>query len=119
MKNTLQNHIKKFGGSGKLSWNAGRDVNDTTNVDIEQLSESHTSTLYGGFVKIVGTEIPLRISQCNGEFLRLESYGDGGFKDFYKIAQKYGTYSYGKIIVNRHNVIKVDDYVDTYISLNH
>ena len=108
MKNSLQNHIKKFGDIGRISWNTGRDINETTLSDIEQLKQSNSTTICeGSYVKIVGTDIPLRVQQSQGEFLVLDSYVDKSYKDFIEINPKYGTYSYGRIKLHRNNVIKI------------
>ena len=106
MKNTLANHLKKFGEQGALSWNAGRDVNVTTFDDIAQLVQSKKDNISYGYVYIVGTNIQLRIISCNGDFLELESYGDKGWKAFEEVSPKYGTYAYGKIRIYYLNVIK-------------
>lgn len=106
MRNTLANHRKVFGDLGHFTWNAGRDCNDSANIDALSYRESALRNLEEGqTVYIRGTSEPLVIERINGMFVYMKSYGDRSFREFQRVAPRWGTYTVGRIHIYKGHLV--------------
>lgn len=106
MRNTLANHLKVFGDLGHFTYHASQDVNDAENIDAASYREAALRKLeVGQTVYIRGTSEPLVIEHIQGVFVTMPSYGDRGFRRFYEVAPKWGSYTFGRIKVYKAHLV--------------
>lgn len=110
MRNTLANHLKVFGEIGRFTWDAGRDCNDSAEIDAESYRASALRKLEPGqVVYIRGTSAPLVIERVNGMFVYMKSYGDRSVRAFREVSPSWGSYVIGRIhIYKGHLVLEPD-----------
>ncbi len=112
-RNTMQNHIRAIGSRGLFTWNAGLTVEQAQDAGLaEGIERSYRHEFKPGeVVRIRGTDEHTVVERVNGVFLTLASYGDRGFKTFYRIAPPHGRYSYGHIEIYKSHVEPVGGFL--------
>lgn len=102
-RNTLKNHVSKYGDAGKYTYHAGYDVNADVDADVVAKASLRNVAL-GDLLIIRDNRVVVKVTNLLGSFLEVEPE-DAELRKaakYYAAGEgKVGSYVYGKIIINK------------------